>query len=658
MFGRRSARRIRRRDSKPFQAGADRRLGFELLEVRRLLAGDVLLSPEMPAALGEGEGCSLFARVERLRVSTTTPKSVDVVFNGNMTIQPMINDGTIVDAVLVHDLRAGLIPLAADAFSYDEALNTLSVMLPGGLEPGYVQLELDGSAIRSCGGLQLEGGASGLQFEVPQLADEQAVSFNGATIDVDNYSVPSLADWNSDGLLDLIVGEKTESSDGKVQIYLNQGAAGSPSFGDPFYAQQVSGDVTVPASGCLGAFPRVADWDGDGLQDLVVGQADGSVQVFLNTNTAVEPRFGAPQLVLVGQPGAKAVLDVGARATPAVVDWNADGRLDLVVGGLDGRLRLYVNEASSGVPDFREELVLQAAGSDVTEADGRSSPAVVDFDGDGRKDLVVGNTAGTVRFYRNVGTDAAPEFAGAVAVTVGGIAIDLPGSPRSRPFVGDFNNDQQLDLLVGAEDGVVRLYSATAWNSPSVPAATTAPAGDPYIFTFTTVSYAWHNSDRAADATGDGTVDVTDIDQLIDAFNSHSYHDETGTFYAAPLLPLYCDVSDDGLFTPRDVLLVIHGLRYQGQGASEADAEGEGMLPGSLTWDAQADPASIEKTQGDDRFRFPVPRAPSSYWYSGPSQLLVSAQAPSGRHDDTEADGAELEATLSEATSARQYDTL
>ena len=45
---------------------------------------------------------------------------------------------------------------------------------------------------------------------------------------------------------------------------------------------------------------------------------------------------------------------------------------------------------------------------------GHSGPWVEDVDGDGRRDLVVGDFSGLFRIYRNVGTNHQPRYAAAV----------------------------------------------------------------------------------------------------------------------------------------------------------------------------------------------------------------------------------------------------
>lgn len=150
------------------------------------------------------------------------------------------------------------------------------------------------------------------------------------------------------------------------------------------------------------------------------------------------------------------------------MDWNQDGRLDLLVGALDGKLRVYLDTAVTGPPILDVALVVQDNGADLVVPGGRSSPAMVDCDFDGCRDLLVGNTGGNLLFYNNVGTDSAPSFSGFVAVTAGGVTIDLPGDPRSRPSVCDWRNSGQVDVLIGSADGLVHLYEGPA-DISSVP---------------------------------------------------------------------------------------------------------------------------------------------------------------------------------------------
>ncbi len=206
-------------------------------------------------------------------------------------------------------------------------------------------------------------------------------------------------------------------------------------------------------------------WDADANKDLIVGQSDGTIKLFLNTGTDGNPTFDAGRFLQVGSAGSKVNIAVGARATPAVVDWNNDGMKDLVVGAIDGRIRLYINSGSDTAPDFLAVMYAQAGGGDLAVSTGRSSPAVVDLDADGMKDLLIGDTSGQLRFYSNVGTDAAPSFGGYVLVEADGVPIDLAGSARSRPFVGDWTGDGLPDILVGGSDGQVHLFLGV----PSIP---------------------------------------------------------------------------------------------------------------------------------------------------------------------------------------------
>ncbi|MHC4546955.1 MAG: FG-GAP-like repeat-containing protein [Planctomycetota bacterium] len=196
------------------------------------------------------------------------------------------------------------------------------------------------------------------------LGPEEVVEADGVDIGVGAFSVPSFVDWDSDNLGDLVVGC------GYGKVY----------------------------------------WDDDAHKDLLVGQSDGTIKIFLNVGTESDPNFDSGTLLQKGPPGSKVNIDVGARATPCVVDWNNDDKKDLVIGAYDGKIHIFLNEGTDTEPDFLVETRAQENGSDLDVPTDRSSPDVFDVDDDGKKDLIAGNTEGQLLFYNNVGTDAAPNF--------------------------------------------------------------------------------------------------------------------------------------------------------------------------------------------------------------------------------------------------------
>ncbi len=78
-------------------------------------------------------------------------------------------------------------------------------------------------------------------------------------------------------------------------------------------------------------------------------------------------------------------------------------------------------------PVFEDAGYIKDGGQDITGLD-HGSPYVVDFDGDGKKDLLIGTGAGNIRYYQNKGSDAQPTFSGYTIVKADGSAITCSGS--------------------------------------------------------------------------------------------------------------------------------------------------------------------------------------------------------------------------------------
>jgi hypothetical protein len=334
--------------------------------------------------------------------------------------------------------------------------------------------------------------AQNLGYEELVQTDDQV------NILVPGYSVPSYVHWDGDDLKDLVVGEGGGGETGKVRVYLNVGTQAAPQFSAYFYAQSNGVDLDVPGFGCMGAFPRVVYWDADNRKDLLVGLADGRVKIYLNNGSEENPTFDEGTYLLVGEPGFQREIDVGARATSSTVDWNDDTKKDLVIGAYDGKIRVYINEGTDTEPDFRAEAIVQANGEDLVVPMLRSSPEILDVDGDDQLDILTGDTEG--QLLRCLG----PGFPEALPVEAAGVPIDLPGTPRSRPVVCDWNNDERLDVLIGAGDGLIHLYRG-------VPVGDINFDGVVNVLDFLALLAHWGELGGPADVNGDGVVNVLDF---------------------------------------------------------------------------------------------------------------------------------------------------
>ncbi|MBX0329343.1 VCBS repeat-containing protein [Oscillochloris sp. ZM17-4] len=269
----------------------------------------------------------------------------------------------------------------------------------------------------------------------------QAASLNPNTSQTQSVV---LGDLNSDGKLDIVLGNSGEPS----LIYLNQGGG---SFSAP-----VALDSSTTYSVALG------DLDGDGQLDIVLGrliylnQGGGSfpTPVALNaggistTSVALGDLNGDGDLdITLGNRGvspSQVYLNNGlgsfaAAASPinpsgnstqeiAVGDLNGDGALDVILGNSSEPSQIYLND---GLGSF----------SLATSPLNSGGPVVAgDFNGDGALDLVLGNYSQPNLVYLNGGVDG---------MTPTLTALHPSGSVITSVAVGDLNGDHALDIVLG-----------------------------------------------------------------------------------------------------------------------------------------------------------------------------------------------------------------
>jgi hypothetical protein len=153
------------------------------------------------------------------------------------------------------------------------------------------------------------------------------------------------------------------------------------------------------------------------------------------------------------------VLKVGANSQPAAVDWNGDGKKDLLLGCEAGQVLVYVNRESDSWPMFQACETLLAAGVPIVL--NRVNPYVFDLDRDGVQDLICGANDGYVRFYKNMGSNEVPDLAAEETLKLlDGTPILAPGTYYygSRCGFGYWAADTLPDFLLSAYDGTVALF--------------------------------------------------------------------------------------------------------------------------------------------------------------------------------------------------------
>lgn len=152
-------------------------------------------------------------------------------------------------------------------------------------------------------------------------------------------------------------------------------------------------------------------------------------------------------------------MNVGANSQPTVIDWNGDGKKDLLIGCENGQVFFWPNQTSDTWPMFQTAETVEADGNPIYHY--RVNPVVFDLDRDGVTDLLCGENGGYVLFYRNTGTDSSPELATAETLkTARGEYVQSGGTytSGSRCWFGFWDADSVPDILLSAYDGYVELF--------------------------------------------------------------------------------------------------------------------------------------------------------------------------------------------------------
>ncbi len=138
---------------------------------------------------------------------------------------------------------------------------------------------------------------------------------------------------------------------------------------------------------------------------------------------------------------------------PVFVDIDHDSDFDLFVGEYDGNINFYRNDGDKSQPEWTFVDSYYAA----IDVGDNSAPAFADLDKDGDQDLVVGNSKGTLHFFRNDGTVLSPVWVFVGELVDTSLKIIDVGS-ISTPTFFDIDQDGDFDLFIGQGSGRIAFY--------------------------------------------------------------------------------------------------------------------------------------------------------------------------------------------------------
>ncbi|MGD9855384.1 MAG: exo-alpha-sialidase, partial [Planctomycetaceae bacterium] len=317
---------------------------------------------------------------------------------------------------------------------------------------------------------------------------------DGHPVDVYGMPSPNLADFDSDGDLDLLCGEFLDG----FTYFQNVGTRTKPQYAPGVRIKDTKGrDVRMDLQMIT---PVAVDWDNDGDADIVCGDEDGRIALIENLSdvkrapgyrdgnvTYSTPVFAGPDYFHQEAADVK----FGALVTPVSTDWDADGDEDLICGNTAGYIGWIENLGGESSPRWERprrlrKIVFQSGGTIYGELRyqagpqgsiqgpceakwGYTAPTVADWNHDGRNDIVTNGIWGKVTWHERT-ADGEVLFEQSVNMAAG---ADLPTPEwnwwnrdgdelatqwRTTPCVIDWNADGLNDLVMLDHEGYLAFY--------------------------------------------------------------------------------------------------------------------------------------------------------------------------------------------------------
>lgn len=254
---------------------------------------------------------------------------------------------------------------------------------------------------------------------------------------------------------------------------------------DTLFPQNFSSTLPVSFEKFPAAF--YVDVDNDSVKDLLASpfqllsvgagnfaENERSAWLFKNNGATNNPNFS----YTTNQFLQNSMLEHGEGCHPQFFDYNNDSLMDMVVGNYgyyngtpyyDSKLALYENVGTKFIPEFKlitkDFAGLNSINLDITNGTHARGlyPTFGDMDGDGDKDMFVGDSEGYIHYFQNTAPIGANANFVLDSARFGAIDVD----EFAAPFIVDLNRDGKMDLVIGERYGNINYYENTSTTYPN-----------------------------------------------------------------------------------------------------------------------------------------------------------------------------------------------